>query len=75
MNQARPAQVVLDAPASLAGLFAPSGYHVQLLVTRTGVTSLKGDTGADAMPIDAPFGPEERKALDGMVAGYEADRK
>lgn len=74
MISARPAQVVIDAPASLAADFAPPGYHVQLLVARSGSTAIKGDSGADAMPIDAPFGPKELRSLAGMIAAYEADR-
>lgn len=74
MNQARPAQIVIAAPDSLTDLFAAPGYLVQLVVTRTGKTSLKSDPGADPMPIDAPFGESERRRLGAMVVAHEVDR-
>lgn len=74
MNQPRPAQVVIDAPASLTALFAPPGYHVQLVVTRTGVVHLKNDPGANAMPIDTPIAGQELRNLAGIVAAHEAGR-
>lgn len=66
------AQIRIAPPPSLAAEFAPVGYRVELLVTRTGKLSLPTDEDALAPLIDAPFGEQETKNLAGLVAMYEA---
>ena len=66
----KPAQVVIDAPASLASEFAPMGYAVHLVLTRTGKLDID-DTGATPAALDKPFERDETKILDAAVALYE----
>jgi hypothetical protein len=73
---------VTKVPTELAARLARPGFEAEitpgskeLLVKRTGVCLIKGDPGAQPMPIDAPIVGQELKNLSGIVAAYEASLK
>ena len=69
LRMKQPAQVVLDAPQDLVKRLAPQGYHVAIVITRTGKLDLPGgDVGAFAPPVDKPFMDGELRNIRGAIA-------